>query len=291
MTVREPMGWCPSAYRPMPVEDGLLARIRPPLARLTKHQALGLCTLADRCGNGLVEITNRANFQIRGVTSNSHGRLIEGLRALNLLDPDEETEKRRSLLVNPFWRQGDQTQLFASALIERLHELPDLPAKFGFVIDLGPEPLMQNASGDIRVERSAEGLIVRADGAEKGRPVTSESCLDAVVDMSHWFAERWTAEHRRMAQVVGHENLPQAWSDAPPVPERASVVSGLHDMGFLTQVPPQPFPATMLTETIEESGARAIRLTPWRMVLLEGGALPQERSPIDLGDILESRVV
>ncbi|MEO1249487.1 MAG: cobalamin biosynthesis protein CobG, partial [Pseudomonadota bacterium] len=234
--MREPKGWCPSAYRPMPVEDGLLARIRPPLARLTKDQALGLCALADRCGNGLVEITNRANFQIRGLTSESHGELLAGLRRLSLLDPDEETEKRRSILVDPFWRQGDETHCLAHALVEGLHELPDLPAKFGFVIDLGSTPLLQNASGDIRVERSAKGLIVRADGADKGCPVTNETCLDAIIDMSHWFAKRWTDERRRMAQMVGHESLPPAWIDAAPIPQHTTVAPGLHDLGYLAQV-------------------------------------------------------
>lgn len=278
MTGAGPKGWCPSAYRPMPVEDGLLARIRPPLSRLTTNQALGLCELADRLGNGLVEITNRANFQIRGLTNESHSDLLDGLRALALLDPDEETEKRRSILVEPFWRQGDKTQRLAQALVEHLVDLPPLPAKFGFVIDLGPEPVLQDASGDIRVERRAGGLIVRADGAGKGRPVTTETCLQALIEMSQWFAERWTSDRRRMASVVSHHSLPEEWTVVPPIPQRGTVMPGHHAMGYLAQLPASPIAAGLLARTIEQSHARAIRLTPWRMILLEDGAQPIQRA-------------
>lgn len=265
-------GWCPSAYRPMTVEDGLLARIRPHMGRLTRAQALGICELAETCGNTLIEFTNRANLQIRGISRDSHPKLLEGLKHVGLLDPDPKIEKRRSILATPFWRPGDETEQLANGLVGRLLDLPNLPAKFGFVIDLGPELLLKDASGDIRVERSAEGLIVRADGAPKGRPVTMETCLDVLVEMSHWFGARRTAERRRMAHVVAHEGLPAAWATAPPLNGSTRPAVGPHLLGHLVEFGVRPFPSDQLAAAIEDNEVEAIRLTPWRMVLLEGSS-------------------
>jgi precorrin-3B synthase len=69
-------GWCPGALRPMRSGDGLVVRIRPHGGRLSQAQAVGVLELADRFGNGLMDITNRANLQIRGVSDAGHEHLI-----------------------------------------------------------------------------------------------------------------------------------------------------------------------------------------------------------------------
>ncbi len=133
-------GWCPGAYRPMDSGDGLIVRVRPVLARLTAHQVLGLCAAALAHGSGIVELTNRANVQVRGVRAGAHEALLEELWTLGLLDADPGVEGRRNVLVAPLWAQGDMTEQVARGLIARLGELPDLPAKFGFAVDCGGAP-------------------------------------------------------------------------------------------------------------------------------------------------------
>ncbi len=61
-------GWCPGAWRPMATGDGLLVRVRPPLGQLSREQTLALCDAAETFGSGLIELTSRANLQLRGVT-------------------------------------------------------------------------------------------------------------------------------------------------------------------------------------------------------------------------------
>ena len=61
-------GWCPGALRPMLSGDGLVVRVRPYGGRLDATQAAGLADLAERYGNGLIDVTSRANLQIRGVS-------------------------------------------------------------------------------------------------------------------------------------------------------------------------------------------------------------------------------
>jgi precorrin-3B synthase len=102
MTAWEIKGWCPGALRPMPSGDGLVTRIRPPLGRLTPAQARAIATAAETHGNGVLDLSARANLQLRGVTKASHPRLIDDLRAQGLIDPDIQTESLRNLIVTPF---------------------------------------------------------------------------------------------------------------------------------------------------------------------------------------------
>ena len=91
------------------------------------------------------------------------------MSALNLLDAEPGIEVRRNILVSPLYQAGDLTARLTRELIDRLAELPALPAKFGFAIDTGPERLLAGGLGGYPAgDRSPEGLILRADGAETG---------------------------------------------------------------------------------------------------------------------------
>jgi precorrin-3B synthase len=95
-------GWCPGALRPMQSGDGLVTRIRPPLGRLTARQAEAIAMASRTHGNGTLDLSARANLQLRGVTVASHPALIADLRLHGLIDPDIETETLRNLIVTPF---------------------------------------------------------------------------------------------------------------------------------------------------------------------------------------------
>ena len=116
-------GWCPGAHRPMMSGDGLVVRVRPKLARLTTDQAVGLCAVAGDFGNGTIDLTNRANLQIRGVAPDAHEMVLQRLAALDLLDADADIETRRNVLVSPFWTSGDRTERLTLELLERLAEM------------------------------------------------------------------------------------------------------------------------------------------------------------------------
>jgi precorrin-3B synthase len=75
-------GACPTLAAPMQTGDGLLARLNPVAEGLSPQQLVGLCEAALRHGNGVVEVTSRGSFQIRGLTQRSAGGLaleIDGL--------------------------------------------------------------------------------------------------------------------------------------------------------------------------------------------------------------------
>lgn len=265
-------GWCPGAHRPMMSGDGLVVRVRPRLARLTAPQALGLCELAQQFGNGTIDLTNRANLQLRGVQEGDHQALLSELSALGLLDAEPGIEVRRNILVSPLYQPGDLTARLTQELIDRLSELPDLPAKFGFAIDTGPARLLAADSADIRLERSADGLILRADGAETGHAVSEAEAIDHLIALATWFAEVSTPDTRRMARAVATFGLPAEWQGRDPGPIGASLQLGACDLGNLYGAAFGQLPANELHALIRDSGASALRVTPWRLILLEGGA-------------------
>ncbi|HXV30232.1 MAG TPA: precorrin-3B synthase, partial [Sinorhizobium sp.] len=56
-------GACPSLAKPMQTGDGLLARLRPAKGRMTPAELRTIATLAERFGNGILEVTARGNLQ------------------------------------------------------------------------------------------------------------------------------------------------------------------------------------------------------------------------------------
>jgi precorrin-3B synthase len=69
---------------------------------MTTQRLAALAGLARSCGNGIIEMTRRANLQLRGVTPRSLPRLQQALVALGLAELRPEQEKRPALLVCPF---------------------------------------------------------------------------------------------------------------------------------------------------------------------------------------------
>ncbi|MFQ3788387.1 cobalamin biosynthesis protein CobG [Halomonas sp. A29] len=285
-------GWCPGAWRPMASGDGLLVRVRPPLGRLSRHQMLALCEAAETFGSGLIELTSRANLQLRGVSEASWPGLMDFLVEHGLVDPDPHVERRPPLMLAPDWQTGDATFEAARLLLDRLDELPALPAKWGLAIDAGAAPRLNEASADLRIERAAAGsLLVRTDGRALGTPVDSPAAaVELLLRLAHWFAESGGREAGRMrchtAPLPGW--APAVMPPAKPGP-RLALGPYLEGKGAWGRVVGLPFgraPAAALRAAVDSATVIAVRVTPWRRLLIEGeaptsvpGLLDDERDP------------
>jgi precorrin-3B synthase len=254
--------------------DGLVVRIRPSGGRIDAMQAIGIAKLAGQHGNGLIDLTNRANLQIRGVGEASYPPLIEGLARLGLIDGSPESEARRNILITPFWTEGDGIASIAAELQRELAAGPArLPTKFGFAIDCGRERVLAGASADVRIERGTAGqLIVRADGAVSGRPVTRAEAANVALALAEWFVGSGGAKdgRGRMAAHIGAgATPPQALcGDAEPARSLALPHPGLYPQGAMFGV---AF-GQITHDALGHLGGRAggLRMTPWRMMLAEG---------------------
>lgn len=263
-------GWCPGALRPMRSGDGLVVRIRTPLGRLSQSQAQSVAALSQTHGNGRVDLSARANLQLRGISDESYPLLIEGLRQLGFIDANTEAEARRNLLLTPFWSEGDDSHVIASDLARKLAEASDLilPGKFGFAVDCGAAPVLSDTAADIRLERAEGGILLRADGAETGLVVSRETAAEAAISLARWFLNQGGASdgRGRMQSLIARRGPPAAHavgrSSLAPKPRLGNTFKG--------QLVGLEFGQIRAEELAKLAQSAPLRLTPWRMLLLEG---------------------
>jgi precorrin-3B synthase len=270
-------GWCPGVLRPMLSGDGLVVRIRPTSGRLSHPQATGIANLALRYGNGLIDLTNRSNLQLRGVSPSDLSELTDGLRCLDLLDASPDIEARRNIVVTPFWKAGDGTLCIAAALGKALSQAdaPTLPSKFSFVVDTGEILVLHTTPANIRIERRAGLLFVYADGFACGAQVRLDQAVPMAMALAHWCAVNMTSQldnPRKLFDVV-EASLPEVFQ--LPLPLHVACLSvqiGANPHGWLVGIELGQMRAQTLmalAETASHFASGALRMTPWRMLLIE----------------------
>ncbi len=260
-------GWCPGALRPMVSGDGLVVRVRPRLGRLSMEQAAGIAALAAAHGNGRIDLSARANVQLRGVRAESHGALVDGLRCLGLIDADVATETRRNIVVQPF--HDALTLRIAADLTAALAapDAPDLPGKFGFAVDTGAARVLEATAADIRIERHGDALLLRPDGTALAKPVPPDTAATEALELARWFLAAGGVQggRGRMAALIRSGALPPGFgieTTAQGFEPRPGPVPGGVLVGFAF--------GQMEAGTLAALARfGALRVTPWRMLLVE----------------------
>lgn len=268
-------GWCPGAWRPMATGDGLLVRVRPPLGQLSREQVLALCEAAETYGSGLIELTSRANLQLRGVTDESWPPLMAFLVEHQLVSDDPEAERQPQLMLAPAWQKGDDTHTIDRLLQARGHELATMPGKVGIAVDAGKAPVLVDTPADFRIERSMEGvLLVRADGYALGTAVSdTEAAIEQLIRLTHWFVDTGGWESGRMRRHTAP--LPDwAPADTAPAPPGEKLALGEHSEGIVIGLPFGRVAADTLREAVfpasgSQASISAVQVTPWRRLLLQ----------------------
>ncbi len=121
--------------------DGPLARVRVPGGAISAGQLLELAACAAELGSGVIELTSRANVQVRGLRSPSAfaARIAEA----GLL-PSAAHERVRNIVASPLGGRGPSGALDPQPLVEALDRvlcarprLAGLPGRFLFAVDDG----------------------------------------------------------------------------------------------------------------------------------------------------------
>jgi len=223
-------GWCPSTLTPMMSGDGLLVRIKPAFNRLTSKQVAILASLSDSFGNGIIDITNRANLQIRGVTHTHLSSLIDALFDSGLTKNNEAYDKL-NLTLAPFTSVDSLGWRCACALYDEIVNFPNLPAKFGFAVDCGSTRTLCNASADIRLETNKDGqLIIRLDGSENGFITDENTFLDDIKAVLNWYllSQKYAPIKMRMKQFIIQEAIHETWCTTQPQASMKNIVPGTY---------------------------------------------------------------
>jgi precorrin-3B synthase len=231
-------GWCPGGVRPMPSGDGLLVRVRPWGGAFTLDQARGLAGIAATLGNGHIDLTRRANLQIRGLREASLPALHDALDRLGLL----EDEAARNVMVAPL--AGPEARALARALGRALPE--SAPAKFGCLVDDGPLSIVGERA-DIALVMTREGVAVRVGGDWLGVTTPEHAVAAAAGDrrVLSTMTVMPAPGRRRLGRIDGFTGL--------AAPFGRIEAQQLHD----------------LVAACAKAGASEIRLSPWRALYVD----------------------
>ncbi|WVV48346.1 precorrin-3B synthase [Pseudomonas sp. NA13] len=134
---------CPGLLRVVQALDGGICRIKLDGGAIQADQADVVASVAERFAGGVIEATNRANLQIRGIGP-GHDALIQPLLAAGLGPRKPAGDDVRNLMLSPsagIDRQMlfDTRPLAAQILLTlQTHErFPELSAKFAVQLDGG----------------------------------------------------------------------------------------------------------------------------------------------------------
>ncbi|UFS65841.1 precorrin-3B synthase [Paracoccus denitrificans] len=285
----EVKGWCPGALRPMASGDGLVLRIRARNGRLMPDQAQAIADLSWSHGNGLMDLTSRANLQLRGLTPAGHAASVAILARLGLIDRDAWAEARRNVILSPFAPVGSAAWQLAEAIARAMTEpeAPQVPGKFGFAVDTDP-PVLAQTPADIRLHPQGPGWLIVPDGGDWALAAkdTHEAAARAV-DLARWFMQGGVRDGRgrmrdylRRAPALPHGARPLAAFPFSKYPCDGATEAACAD-------PPGPGPAPngwllgfafgqiTAAQLARAAALGPLRLTPWRGLLIEGAARPR----------------
>lgn len=286
---------CPGVLRLHDAFDGGLARVRLPGGRAGSAQLAALAA-AGRLGSGIVEITARANVQLRGLPEGAGERLAALLTGAGLV-PAPEHERVRNIMASPVAGRhpdaaGEVDELVA-ALDRGLCADPALAALSGRFLFL-----VEDGSGVLRHRGHDVALLVRGgagtpeatlalDGADTGLRAPAARAAELALQAARAFlAERgagraWHIRElhggaRRVAARMGTKLAPRA-NDAERTDERPATplppgwLPQRDGRVALAEEPPlgrlDPAQLERLAALARRHGAEA-RFSPWRTVTL-----------------------
>lgn len=272
-------GWCPGILRPMRSGDGLIVRVRPHGGAFSLAEACALAELATRLGNGHIDLTRRANLQLRGVTESTLPDLQAALGRLGLVDADTAVEAVRNVMAAPL---GSGVRMIAHAIERALtsdRRLRGLPSKFGLLVDEAGSASIAGERADIALCAVGGGIAVGLDTCGGTRwlgACAADAAADVAVKAMHAFLD--CAPRRRMRDLPEADHaavqaaLMPLLSALPPFEVSGGRKLGLLDGAVGVAAPFGRLEAPQLRRLADlaaDAGARELRLSPWRAVYVE----------------------
>ncbi|MBP0592554.1 precorrin-3B synthase [Paraburkholderia sp. LEh10] len=222
---------CPGLFRIVPALDGGICRVKLALGALSASEALAIADAIDEHASGIVDITNRANLQLRGVKRGHEEALIAALLGAGLGPPEHAhafADDVRNLMASPVAGHDAHASYDTSALAVELLALLQgearfaaLSPKFALLLDGGERLMMLDHPHDIwfsAMPHPGRGDVLFAFGLAGCPPVAAPhaSALAAVAPsdvtplakaLMHAFLDLATPEQTRMRDVLAARSV------------------------------------------------------------------------------------
>lgn len=287
---------CPGVLRPHRAADGALLRLRVPGGRLPASSLDIISQAAANFGDGDVQLTSRANLQLRAVATAASGAveaaLVDEVLRAGLL-PHPSHERVRNIICSPLsGLSGGLADLrpLISDLDEKLcsaGDLAELPGPFLFVLDDGRGDL-DAISADLRVRAVDDHSVqILVGDAAIGPVVPLVAAADVLISLARAFlpyvehSDRPVWHIRELPQQ-GMELYTRLTVGLSPTLIRRRAATAARRLGLLAQDDGRVTASTLvplglldrsqvtaLTAAASVGGGQVI-VTPWRGVMVPG---------------------
>jgi len=208
-----------------PAEDAFMCRLRIPHGILSAHQARGVADIARKFGAGTIDITTRANLQLRGVGAQSAIAVLTAVQDLGLTSRGAGADNVRNITGSPLAGIDAHELVDTRPLARALHhhilnhrELYGLPRKFNIAFDGGGaagvladtndigfaavEPAPGAAPSGVYFRMLLGGITGHGDfGRDAGILLTQEQCVAAAVAVLRVFIAHGDRTDRKRARL------------------------------------------------------------------------------------------
>lgn len=320
---------CPGLLRIVPALDGGICRIKLAGGVITSAQAMAVAEAARTYAQGVIEATNRANLQIRGIVGD-HDGLIGALMAAGLGPANPASDDVRNLMLSP--TAGlDPQMLFdarplAAQILDALEHHPrfhELSPKFALSLDAGEALVMLEHPHDVWLSAlKLDDEVLLAFGLAgcpaHDRPLAAVPVAEGktlVVALLELFLDLARPEHTRMRHLLGEVSTADMLrelstrsgctvrTDKAITDWQRPAIQGTRHIGVYPQAQPDQvavgavvplgrLDAAMLSSVAQlaaDQGDGTLRLTPWQSLLLPN--VPVERAAAVLGALQASGFV
>ena len=304
---------CPGVLHAVQAKDGLLIRIRVPGGLIEANQLRTVANLSHNFADGTIEITSRANLQLRAIRNQNLPNIIESISLAGLL-PSPQHDRVRNIVTSPIAGLDGEELLDSRPLIRELDRqlrakpiFANLHPKFSFAIHGGPSRFSRDLD-DIAIEavdiNSAPQFHLSIGGLSSGLIVNRSDaieCMLAIAQMCIRLANECSIPVRakavmripdakkQVADALSHLLTPSPMAppshtvnEAPlgvyPTPQdgRVSIIPSV-PLGRLN-----PEQARYLADASKEWEGD-LRLAPWRGVVL--GSIPESAADHIVGHL------
>ncbi|MFC7052902.1 hypothetical protein ACFQI3_09415 [Hansschlegelia quercus] len=276
------MADCPGVAHLAAMADGGLARIRAPGGALTANAARAIADAASELGSGIIDLTNRANLQIRGLPLDAGPALAARLAAAGAA-MDGPADRRRNILLDPLSgldpAEIHDCRPLGTALDGAMSRAPWIGAlspKFSFALDGGGSSGVGAIASDVVALADEAGFTIAFAGtAVHARP---DVAMDVLLRIAETAAARGPGVRAVDLPVLPLlEELARRFGVRPAAAVARRLSPGLGALygAVVIPVPVGRLDSAMLrwlADAADRNGCGGLILAPWSAVVLPGVA-------------------
>jgi ferredoxin-nitrite reductase len=210
---------CPGLFYDTPAQDGILSRIRIPGGILNSKQCQAIADIAENYGGGYVDVTNRANLQIRELRSGIDAQVLQNLQNLGIGSRNFAVDHIRNIMTSPTAGIDTQELIDTRPLVQEWDnyitahpELSALSAKFSVGFDGGGQISICDRLNDILfaavlIDNTIYLRLYLSLGVTGTPPIDMgiillpEQCLPVLAALSHVYLHHTDPESKRKLRL------------------------------------------------------------------------------------------